>query len=61
MEQVKAIIDIDVVNIYTGEVIETYEQVWLGDYEKIYNSVASSHTVNKVERDGDLRTIWVQE
>ena len=60
MKQVKAIINIEVTSIYTGEILESFEQVWLGDYDKIYNNIASRYTVNKTEREGDLRTVWVQ-
>ena len=58
---VQAIINIDVVSIYTGEIFESFEQIWLGDYDKIYNNVASRYIINKTERDGDLRTIYVQK
>lgn len=54
---VKAIVDIDVVSIYTGEIFKTYSQVWLGEFDKIYNETAEEYTINKVERDGDRRTV----
>ena len=57
---VQAIIDIDVCNIYTGEIVEKFNNVWLGSYDTIYNGVASKYVINKTERDGDRRTIWVE-
>ena len=58
--EVKAIINIDVISIYTGEILEQFEQVWLGDYEKIYNNIASRYTINKTEREKDLRIVFVE-
>jgi len=58
---VQAIVDIYITSIYTGEILEMHEQVWLGEYENIYNEVATRYTINKTEREGDIRTIWVQD
>ena len=58
---VKAIVDIYVTSIYTGEILEMHEQTWLGDYGNIYNDVTTRYIVNKTERDGDSRIIWVQD
>lgn len=58
---VQAIVNVYVVSIYTGEIFEMFEQIWLGDYSKIYNEVASRYVINKTEREGDIRTIWVQK
>lgn len=53
---VQAIIDIDIVDVETGEVLETLENVWLGDAKNIYKN----YNVVKIDRDGDRRTVWVQ-
>lgn len=54
---VQAIIDIDIVDVETGEVLETFEDVWLGDAKSIYKN----YNVVKIDRDSDRRTVWVHQ
>ena len=53
---VQAIINIDIVDNETGEVLETLEDVWLGDFKKI----CRNYNVVKIDRDGDWRTVYIQ-
>ena len=52
---VEAVVNIDVIDINTGEVYEILKNVWLGDVKKI----CSKYDVVKIDRNGDSRTIWV--
>ena len=53
----KAVINIDVVSNETGEVLKSFNNVWIGEFKNIL----SQYVVVEVERAGDNRVVWVQE
>lgn len=58
---VKAIIDIDIVDSNTGEVLKTYKDEWLGNFRVIKDYISRQFNIDNIERKGDLRTIYVSE
>lgn len=58
----EAVGTIDVTDIETGEVYETFKDVWLGDYKEIYAEVEQKYNVVNIERLKHSldRIIWVR-
>lgn len=51
----QAFLNIDIVDIETGEIIDIFTRVWIGDVQKIYNK----YNPVKIDKFGDNRTVWV--
>ena len=58
----KAILRIDVCSLETGEIFESFDNVWIGDAQKVYSEISTRYSVDNIERcDNDSRTVWVME
>lgn len=60
-EMMKAVGDIDITNVDTGEIIEIFKNVWLGDLKKTISPYKDK--VVKIERDAyreDDFIVWVK-
>lgn len=60
-EIIQAIINVDVVDYITGEIYETYNDVWLGDFKTLVDELAQRYDIGEISRNGDQRTIWVEK
>lgn len=61
MALVKAIVNIDVVDIETGEVYEIIEGIWGGDVKKIIADIEARYNIVNIDRESyENRIAWVQ-
>lgn len=57
----KSTVTIDIVDINTGEVYETFAEIWGGEVKRIIEAISKKYKVVNVERyRSDWKTVWVE-